>query len=98
MLCYTASSLFLYVIHATAACILFLTLVFVIGEQAPPQSNCQQGILHDSQSILYHSDGCFYRPAENGVLRMHHMQPAAPQSKRLHSGTADTIRGVVLTG
>ena len=98
MLCYTASSLFVYVIHATAACILFLTLVFARGEQAPPQPNCQQGILHNSQSILYHSDGCFNRPAENGVLRMHHVQPAATQPKRVHCGPAQKIRGVALVG
>ena len=98
MLCYTASSLFVYVIHATAACILFLTLVFARGEQAPPQPNCQQGILHNSQSILHHSDGCFNRPAENGVLRMHHVQPAATQPKRVHCGPAQKIRGVALVG
>ena len=77
MLCYTASSLFLYVIHATAACILFLTLVFARGEQVPPRPNCQPGILHNSPSGLHNRDGCLARPAENGVLRLHHMQPAA---------------------
>ena len=54
MLCYTASSLFVYayVIHATAACILFLTLVFARGEQAPPQPNCQQGI-HTTRRVFF---------------------------------------------
>ena len=84
MLSYTACTLFVYVIHATAACMPLLILIMT-GEHSPPQPTFKHRTSHCAQSGVSEGCWCICRPAENGVLHLHSMPPAATSEDRLHA-------------